>query len=293
LDIDKKTLRKKRKIAHYRFLEALYMSFFSPRLYIDVVRRWRGLGLLYLLLMLSIFVLPYAVHIMMEYQQVCEKALIEPVKKLPPFSVRKGVVYFYGAMPYLVKNSEGEVISLIDTTGKISRLPYFLYPKATILVTKRAMHLNLNFPTLNFLKSMDTPATKEEVFHFGANENVDIVGEGWVHDSHINQLSNMMSFLIYPSIVMLYFGIYAVVLLSFALFGRFVARFVFKVHFTFQEAFRLLIVAATPQALIYFVLFAQNRVYPGTGILYIILLTVYFSFGTVAYRRDNRAMVLQ
>ncbi|MCH9718079.1 MAG: DUF1189 domain-containing protein, partial [Gammaproteobacteria bacterium] len=141
--VDNKSAKKKRKVAHYRFLQAIYLSFFSGRLYIDVIRRWRGLGLLYLVCMLAVVTLPYAVHLTIAYRDMMEQKLFVPFKQLPPFSVRDGEVYFYSPMPYEVKNRHNEVVAVIDTEGKIKQLPYFLYPKATLLITKNDLHLRL------------------------------------------------------------------------------------------------------------------------------------------------------
>ncbi len=39
----------------YGYWKALYMSFYSTRLYVDVGKRWRGIGLLYLLFFVVVF----------------------------------------------------------------------------------------------------------------------------------------------------------------------------------------------------------------------------------------------
>ncbi|MDF1646989.1 MAG: DUF1189 family protein [Legionellaceae bacterium] len=291
LDKKQKQPKKKRKIAHYRFLEALYMSFFSRRLYIDVVRRWRGFGLLYLAVMLSVAMLPYVIHVMMAYHQTVEQKLFLPIKKLPPFSMRSGEVQFYSPMPYLVKNSQGEVIALIDTTGKIKQLPYFLYPEASVLITKNALHVRL--PTLDLFKQGNVSEAKETVSLFRSNDNTDFFGAEWLPVSRLKQANQLLMLSIYPVLFMFYFGLYIVTLFSFGLFGQFVARLIFKVQLTFKEATRLIAIAATPQAVIYFILFSFDKVYSGTGIIYMVLLAAYFSLGVLAYRRDNRAMVLQ
>ena len=291
LGVDKKKTQKKTKDAHYRFLEAIYMSFFSGRLYVDVVRRWRGFGFTYLLLMFSIFILPYAVRITQEYQHLSGEALTEPLKKLPPFYVRNGAVRFHDAMPYFVRNDQNDVISIIDTTGEINHLPQGLYPKASILVTKHALHLYP--PAMNVFGQKKLSEKKENILAFDANENVRFVGEDILKKNHINRVDNLLAILIYPTMLIFYFVMYVVILLAMTLFAQFVARFMFKVMLTFKEASRLLIVASTPQAFVYFLLFALNKVYPGTGVLYFVLLSGYFSLGVLAYRRDNRAMVLQ
>ena len=129
------------RTAHYRFFQALYLAFFSRRLYVDVAKRWRGVGVGYLFFMLSLLVLPYAVQTMLDFKQKIDAEMILPVKQLPLFEVRGGEVFFHQKMPYLVKNKQGDVISIIDTDGSINALPSTTYPKAKVLVTRDTIRM--------------------------------------------------------------------------------------------------------------------------------------------------------
>ncbi|MDF1678283.1 MAG: DUF1189 family protein [Legionellaceae bacterium] len=291
LSRDKKNAKKQKEVAHYRFFEAIYKSFFSGKLYIDVVRRWRGFGALYLFLLLSVLTLPYAVRVMVNYQDTMAQSLLLPMEKLPPFSVYEGRVQFHSPMPYLVKNNQDEVIAVIDTTGSVKQLPYFLYPKASVLVTESALHVLV--PNIDLFNQGNLPPAKETVSSFGANHTVHFSGEAWLESNHMKSIHYILTLSFYPVLLMVYFGSYVALLFSFALFGQFIARFIFKVHLTFKAAARLVAVAATPQAVIYFALFTWKHVYPGTGVWYVALLATYFSLGVLAYRRDNMAMVLK
>ncbi len=291
LGFDKKTKWKKTRTAHYRFWHALYLSFFSGRLYVDVIKRWRGLGLCYILFMLSVVTLPYAVSMMNEYQRFSEETLLEPAKKLPPFVVRHGTVHFHHPMPYFVRNNHNEVVAIIDTTGEFNHLPQGMYPKVTTLVTKHALHLY--FPEFELFKVSPASNNKEKVWVFDKQESFSFIAEDWLEEAHFPQIQKVLTLLLYPIFGMFYFGVYATVLLAIALFGQFIAKYVFKVVLTFKESARLTMVAATPQTFIYFGLLALNLVYPGTGLLYIVLLTAYFSFGVLAYRRENKVLALQ
>jgi hypothetical protein len=246
--------------------------------------------LLYLVCMLSIIVLPYAVHLTVAYRDMMEQKLFVPFKQLPPFSVRDGEVYFYSPMPYEVKNEKNEVVAIIDTEGKINQLPYFLYPEVTLLITKNALHLRL--PILNLFKEHNIPEGKETVVAFSSMEDSNLVGIDWLESSPLKPVINTLSASIYPILLMFYTTLYTIILFSFGLFGQFVARFIFKVNLTLKESVRVMIVASTPQAMIYFILLAFKQIYPGTGIVNLALLIIYFSLGVLAYRWDNRAMIL-
>ena len=291
LSAHKNAPRKKQNIAKYRFVDALYRAFFSGDLYIDVIRRWRGFGLLYLLLMFSVMITPYAFREVVAYQNLVQEKLLTPIKKLPPFSIRSGQVYFNSPMPYLVKNNQDEVVGLIDTEGKIKQFPSDLYPETRVLVTKRAIHIRV--PSAELFKQKNLPEKQIKSFKFPPNENINFVGSDWLQSTHLEGITRALSLFIYPTAVMLYFGLYLPILFSLGMFGQFVAKFIFKVQLSFQETARLIAVAATPQALIYFMLLASNKVYPGSGLFYLGLLAIYFSFGVLAYRKDSRGMVLQ
>ncbi len=288
---DKKPSRKEKQVAHYHFFEAIYKSFFSGKLYVDVVKRWRGFGVLYLFVLLTVLTLPYAARIMLSYQDTMAQSLLVPMEKLPPFSVYEGRVKFHSPMPYLVKNKQDEVIAVIDTTGNVKQLPYFLYPKASVLVTESALHILV--PNVDLFNRGSMPPVTETVSSFGANHTVHFSGDAWLESHHMKLIHYALTFSFYPVLLMVYFGVYTTLLFTFTCLGQFVARFIFKVRFTFKAAARLVAVAATPQAVIYFALFTWGHVYPGTGVWYMVLLATYFSLGILAYRRDNTAMVLK
>src|SRR5476651_2545843 len=46
----------------YGYWKALYMSFYSRRLYVDIGKRWHGFGLVYLLLAIAVLSLPFALR---------------------------------------------------------------------------------------------------------------------------------------------------------------------------------------------------------------------------------------
>jgi hypothetical protein len=186
------------------------------------------------------------------------------------------------------------VIALIDTEGSIKKLPSFLYPEATVLITEQALHLlQMNLPMVNFFKQSDASILEEILSPFAASDSFDFVGQDWLESSHLEIMAKISSITIYFSLVMVAFGLCFAMLFSFSLFGQFVARFVFKVKLSFKETARLVVISATPEIAVYFILIAFNQIYFGTGVFYLVFFAVFFSLGVLAYRQDNRAMVLQ
>jgi len=146
-----------REAPHYKARHAFYLAFFSSQLYLDVIRRWRGLGILYFFIMLSVMTLPYSVQLMCALNKVIETKILLPIKSLPPLSIRSGEVIFHGTMPYLIKNNDGEVMSIIDTEGHINQLPAPLYPLASILVTKHNIHVDFRLLDLLHVEKAKQP----------------------------------------------------------------------------------------------------------------------------------------
>lgn|GEM_PF-1627622 len=295
--LKKNTRNKKNESTHeapeYKARHAFYLAFFSSKLYVDVVRRWRGLGVLYFFMMLSVLTLPHAIQLMWSLNQVIETKILTPLKSLPSLSIRSGEVVFPEKMPYLIKNKQGEVISIIDTEGGIKQLPEPRYPLASILVTKHDMHLD--FRLLDFLLTeQDKKAENQDmVIPWESIENEDFWMTTWLDTLHINAFKNFLFIMVYPVVVTLNVSVFMTILLSMVLFAQFTARMAFKVRLSFLESSRLLFVATTPVAAICSVLVLFNFVFPGKAIVYIALLALYFSFGVLAYRRSSRMIAIR
>lgn len=277
-------------MSRYHYFNAFYLSFFSGRFYIDVIRKWRGFGILYLLWILSILALPYSIRMMHSYYQHIDQKLFQPTKQLPPLSIRNGEVQFHSPMPYLIKNTAGTVVAIIDTTGKIIQLPYFLYPDASVLITKNALHTYLPFPDI--LHAADAIQPKESVSLFRSSDHIDFMSEDLFAKTHLRFIGIALMCSLYFVIVMLYLGLYLAILFAFGFVGQMIARHIVKVILPYQVTTRLVAVAATPQAVIYFGLLAINQLPLGMSMYFIASVAVFFSIGLLAYRRDSKAIAM-
>ena len=84
--------------------QALYLSFYSSALYIDVAKRWRGLGLIYLLLMVMLTTFVYSIKNIIDYNAKFEEQFILVLRELPKITVTEGRVSIDEPMPYSIKN---------------------------------------------------------------------------------------------------------------------------------------------------------------------------------------------
>jgi len=77
----------------FGILQAIVLSFFSPDLYRDVARRWKGVGVIYLLVLLAICWLPSAVRGFLGLQTFATSAVPRMVAQLPDLRIVDGVMH--------------------------------------------------------------------------------------------------------------------------------------------------------------------------------------------------------
>lgn len=275
----------------YGYWQTLYMAFYSSRLYIDVARRWRGFGVLYLLFIIAIASIPLSVSIIIYFNRYFDEQMILPLENLPPLYVQNGKVVFDEPMPYLIKNRSGDVVAVIDTTGSTVTKMIAAYPQLTILITKNKLYFRP--PSFQFF--LNNPAKTSSGFvsiqTLNKASNEVFVGKKWVESSGILKLKLTSEIIIYPVVVMFIFAVYVVFMIFLALMGQLFAWSIFKLKLTFQEACRLFLVASTAQIAVFFTLFTANIILPGTGIFYVALMSTYFSYAVISVRRESKKMV--
>lgn len=274
----------------YSYWQALFMSFYSGSLYVDVAKRWRGFGVLYLLLVIAIASIPLSVRIIYDFNQYFDEQMVLPLTKLPPLYVQNGGVVFDKPMPFFIKNKTGAVVAIVDTTGKVKNIDS-TYPQLTILITKDKLYyrppkFHLFFDASRAMKAEDTlvqPLDK------ASNEVFD--GKAWIASSGIMTLKLITELLVYPLIMMFLFGMYVVLMLALAFIGQLFAQIIFKFRVPYKMAARIFLVASTVQVAVFFTLLTTNVVFPGVGLLYMVLLAVYFNYGVLCVKRESSKMV--
>jgi len=105
----------------YKYWQAFGLAFYSSSLYIDVIRRWRGLGFVYLLLLIMVTAIPITLRATIAFEQYFDEQIVLPFKLLPKFMIQNGEVIFDKPMPYQIKSKSGTVIGVVDTTGAVTR----------------------------------------------------------------------------------------------------------------------------------------------------------------------------
>lgn len=277
----------------YKYWEAIYLSFFSKELYVDVSKRWKGFGFLYLLMLVAILCIPFAIKGVQNFNQYFEEELVSPLRQLPTLYIRNGEVSLDHPVPYFVKNKEGKPVVMIDTRKDINSFPTE-YPSLNFLITKNKMFFRTPDPAKFFNETPTTSyANNKNIYvqNIDTEDNEVFSGKQWVDNTGILKIKLLGQFLIYPTMLFGFFGRLVVLLLVFALLGQLVSKYFYSTKLTFKESSRILAVALTPTMAAVILVFILNISSSWLSLLYVITLTAYFSFACIAIREDRSKVV--
>jgi len=275
----------------YGYWQTLYLALYSRSLYVDVAKRWRGYGVRYMILLLALAIVPLSARIIISFNQIFDEQMVMPLNELPRLYVQNGEVIFDKPMPYFIKNKVGSIVAIIDTTGAIKG-PNKTYPQVTILITKNQLFFRI--PSFPSLFSVPKQVLGDDIYvqPFNKNTNEVFMAKEWVKSSGIIKLKWITELLVYPLMAGFVFGLYTMLMLFFAFVGQLFSQIIFKYKLTFKEACRLLLVASTAETVVFFAILTANISPPGGGTIYVVLLSVYFSYAVISVRNESKKMVL-
>lgn len=277
-------------VPHYSYFQACYLSFFSSKLYIDVAKRWRKLSLGYLLLVFALVSLPLSARIIIELNNYFQHDLVLPFQSLPTFVIQNGEVSFDKPMPYLVKNPDGNVIAIIDTTGQVKEINND-YPELVVLITKNKFHYR-SPPFPRFFVSFDKEVEQKnysEAFHKDMNQVFN--SNDWIKSSHLSYMKFLLDGLIYPIFIAMFFAVYLVILLTGAMMVQVFSNILFRIVLSYPQAFRLLMVSATPHLLALAIYLTINKAMYGVKLSLLIIWIIYLSYSLIALKRSSNKLV--
>ncbi|MBL7478968.1 DUF1189 family protein [Legionella bononiensis] len=274
----------------YSYWSALYMSFYSKRLYIDVGKRWRGIGLLYLLLAIAIGAIPYSLKMSGEFNSEFHNQLIAPILSLPTIYIQNGALNFDKPMPYLIKNDKGLVSVIIDSTGTISEFTKE-YPYLTLLINKNTMSIKIPSPSIMAVGTDQTIRGPVIVQPFDKGMNMMFDGKSIINSSSIYGLKYAAQLMIYPVVVAIFYSLLVVFFLVLAFLGQVFSRIFFSFKLKFSQSCRLFMVSSTPMLLVMMIFITLNAIFYGFGFILLALIGVYFSFAVRSLRSDSKKMV--
>jgi hypothetical protein len=289
--VEKKQTLKPIQARIYSYWQALYMAFYSHRLYVDVAKRWKGLGLLYLLLLMAVILIPFSIRVMVIFNQYFDEQIIFPIESLPPLSVVNGNVIFNQPMPYLIENKHAEVIGMIDTESTMTKIDE-VYPHLVIQITKNQLYFRPG--DVSWFQSSTLPGIKNDllIYTFHKEDTSFFNAKDWVHDSHLRLLKWFIILMIYPSVTAFVFGLLLSFMMIIAMLMQVFSWLILKTKLPYAVSLRLFIVSSTPQLSLFMILLSLDYVFSGLGLFCIGLWAVYFTFAVLSYRRERQTMVL-
>lgn len=267
-----------------QYSKALFASFYSSVLYMDVVKDWRGLGMGYLLFLIILGSIPLSERVIVAFNHFYEEGILFPIQSIPLLTIQNGEITYNQHMPYLIKNNKGEVVSIIDTTGTVSEMNQ-AYPQLTVLITKNKM--DFRPPSYKQFLGLAKNNLGNPIYPrtFDRGLNGQLSGAEWIHSAGFSKLNTLMQILVFPCVTLFYFGVFGVVLLLLSALVQLYSDIFFNLKLPFKASCRLLAVAATPSLVLFFFMRCGNFAVPGMGLVYGVLILSSISYGLYSVKR--------
>lgn len=274
----------------YTYWQALYMALYSRRLFIDVVKRWRGFGVGYFILLISLISIPWSIIYTEQFVRYFNDEIRYPLENMPLLTIQNGEASIDKHMPYFVKGKTGFRAIEIDTINDIKAFPK-QYPTLMVLITKDKIYYRS--PKIESLSkfSLSTEDAKVSTYTFDKNDNEVFSGREWVKTSKIGVIEAYASFFIYPLVIGVFLGLYSLYSIILSSIGRLIASVILKYKISFIDSFRLTWVASTAPLMMFTVLQCLGVNLYGSAPYYVAFVACYFAFAVIVVKRESQTMV--
>lgn len=278
----------------YAYWQAWFKSFYSRQLYIDVAKRWRGFGLMYLFTILLIACLPLTIRIAADFQSFFDAQIFSPISKLPPVYIQNGEASLDMSMPYVIRNQNNEVVLIADTRVKTVEILKYLdqYPTLNLFITKDRFYFRLSKPRFFFNRTEPIPGRYFYVEPLPSGDNEVLVAKDLIASTGVSNVLFLAKLLIYCLILSLFTSIYVVLTLTLALLGQVFAQTLLNSRIPYKTSCRLFAVASTPQMVIFFILFTSNLMFQGIGFIFLALFAIYYFYAVLSVKSDQTKLVM-
>lgn len=275
----------------FKYWQALYLGFYSSRLYVDVGKRWRGLGLLYFLLVIGLAVIPFSIKSTILFHDYFEQQLIQPIKDIPYFEINQNRLVFDYFMPYLIKNNSNEVVVVLDDKLNVTEINY-LYPKWILFITSDRYYMRA--PELPFIHDNDKDDYRSKQVSMQLFSEVgsgSFSGKSLIEQTGLAKLKWYFLPIIYCVLAGFLYGLFTILFLFLAVLARVIAYSVFKFKISFSRTYRLLVVSSSAAVMV-FVLSLSFGELPFMGVCLLVGVSVYFSYAILSLKRESNQLVV-
>jgi hypothetical protein len=238
---------------HFAGWQAVFLSFFSPDLYRDVVQNWRGVGFLYLFLLIALTWALQAVKLQNDVARFIDQYAVTTIQQFPKVRIEKGELSFDKPSPYYVKNTNGKPLIVFDT----SNLSDLKNPETGKPLLPNAESLGpLEPPTVDYPDPLIIATKKEIIFWDGKQAKVNPlngVDKVEVDQSTINSFVDAfrkwIGIVVYIVLVPMLFVIHIIWVLFYGLVAKIIANMM-KIELNYAQLVRLSVIAITPTIVI-------------------------------------------
>lgn len=256
-------------MSRYNIIQAIFMSFYSKKLYRDVVTNWGGKTVLYLLFILFLSWIAFAVKFQAGMSVFATTDIDKIVAQVPVLAIKDGKISTPENHPYEVYAPNAkEKIAVIDTSGQVKTLED---AKAPILITDTQI---ITQTKPNEIKTNQVPNT--------LNMNID----PQVVSAYIKQYLPYIWIPFLFIIVLLSFIYRLVQALIYGAFGK-LFSVIINAKITYGQCIQIVFVALTPAIIVASVLDYFNIVFPKQLLCYFALTILYLFFGIIANRNTT------
>lgn len=238
-----------------------YMSFYSGDLYWDVCHNWKGVGFLYLFLLLAVCWIPRAITIQGVVAALVETEAPPIVAQIPLISIAGGEASTDVNQPYTIVDPKTlKELAIIDTTGQIVTLTE---QEANVLVTKKELIVRRS--------DLDTRSLRFD-------PNFDFTLDQYIVTGWLGTLRRVVGMFIYPVALLGSWFFRVIQVLIYALIGLQFAR-ILQSRRTYNALLRLSVVAITPAIMVQTILDMAEIQIPMPGLCYFLATMCCLYFG--------------
>lgn len=231
----------------YNIFSSIIMSFYSKKLYQDVIQNWRGTGFGYLFLVLLILWIPTMIKFHFMVVDFVDKESPSIIEQIPTVKIDKGQVSIDKPEPYFIKlPKENLTLAIIDTTGQYNSLDN---TNAFVLITKNKI----------IVKRTET---ESRVFDLSQAENFYFNKETVAY--WIEIFKKWIVIFLFPFAVILSFIWRISQILILALVGVIITKIV-KTEYNYLTLIRLSCVAITPSLILKTIIQNTGQLFSGWG----------------------------
>lgn len=242
----------------YKKITGIPLSFFSPALYRDVGRNWKGSGFSYLFILLFICWIP-VVYFTASHAKTMLTGFTETLKSMPAVKITQGQLSLEQNTPFVILDpNSSELLLAVDPD---ERFHSYANNDALILVTKDSVHIKkLNYQ-YNYPQDLelDLRQSSSDV------SNLLDLNQGYLMASYY--LVALFISLVYRYIQVFFY----------AILGK--AFFSSKTSLSFGAVMRIAAVALTPAIVLFTVQSIVGFYIPWGRLVYFLLAMAYLFFG--------------